>query len=467
MVTENAYGRRLLIPAFLFLAGFLLLNGCGKKEREDPTINSYFQGRLTVDPAVDSVADYREFEIVVGQSGPDGLDTLGYAVTDSTGYFAMDVVAPQKGIYPILISRRGVILRMDEIALAGGDTATLNATFPLGNRLLRINSKENAAVMAYKNTIALHNQMLRELVAASESYDVGEVGRIVGQSATILWSLRENFPNTLGGELAAAHSVELLGGWNDSLAVERAQLIEPDNPRFIEVARTARQATARLQGPEAGIALLRSYIERVTDPDVKAALHVELVAAYMDNGQTEEATQAADEIVSGFPGTRWADWAQRAVYDFENLMPGTLAPSFSIRTWEGSTFALDSLRGHIVLLEFYRPEDPSYQNEVAVRNALYQVAGSQPFEIVSISMQPDYEINEAFYDGRQFPGIRAIAPIAPRVGDDVVALYNIHTLPRRFLIDQNGEIYGRYDGYAINAVVEDVARIALGADQPS
>lgn len=466
MVNKHFNMRIAPVTVLLFLFGLMLLNGCGR-EADDPSIKSLFQGQLAVDPAVDSVADYRDFEIVVGQSGPDGLDTLGYAITDSTGHFVMEISAPQKGIYPLLISRRGTMLRMDEIAIAEGDTATLKATFPLGNRYLRINSKENAAVVAYKNTMALHNQALREMVGASESYDINEVGRLIGQSATILWSMRESFPNTLGGDLATAQSIELLGGWNDSLVVERAQMIEPSNPRYVEVVRTARQAQSRLQGPEAGITLLRSYMEPVTDPDLKAALHVELVAAYMDNGLTEEATQAADEIVASYPDTPWAEWARRAAYDFEHLMPGMLAPSLTIETWDGSTITLDSLRGHLVLLEFYRPEDPSYQNELGVRNALFQVAGNQPFEIVSISMQPDPEINEAFLDGRSFPGIRAVAPVAPEQGDDVVAMYNVQTLPRRFLIDQSGEIYGRYDGYAINAIIEDVARLALEEDQPS
>lgn len=448
---------KLRITPIILLTIIFLASAC-RTEAEQLAIHSVLQGRLTVDAQVDSIPDYRNFEVVVGQSGTGGLDTLGYAITDSTGFFSMEIEAPERGIYPLLISRYGTILKIDEMVVAEGDTAILNASFPVGQRPLVIRSRENAALMAYKNTMTLHNQALLEKLQ-TEDPNSDAIAQTMGQTATILWSMRENYENTIGGLLAAARSVVLLSGWNDSLLIERAELIEPSNPSYVEVARSASQAITRLEGPDRGLETLQSFIEPVENEAVRAALQAELVAAYMEHDRPDQARAAAAELAEQFPDTPWADWADRAMYDFENLMPGMEAPNFEAITWDGDSVVLDSLRGTTILLEFYRPEDPVYQRELETRNALYQIAGDRPFEVISVSMQPDPEINEAFFQDRAFPGIRIIAPIAPPEGDDIIAKYNVHVVPRRFLIDARGEIYGRYDGEAMLNVQEDLATV--------
>ena len=435
---------------------------CGQQDassavpvRDDP-VRSHLSGRLTVSADVDSVADYRGFEVLVALDNQGQPDTLGYAETDSAGAFQLDVTAPTRGIYAIVISRRGQILKLGELAVADGDSATLDATFPMGNRRLRLRSPENAAWAAYQNTKAQHNNNLLALIQGGQ-YDENGVRNHVEQTTMIFWNMRSTFPNTMGGEVASAEAVIMLGGWNDSLALARAREISPQNINFADVGRAARQAQARIAGQEAALQLVRDFQARADEDEERAQLQSEIVLAHMDSLQHGEALAAAQELAATYPGSPWARWADRAVYELENLLPGMAAPAFAVRTATGDSLALESLRGRVVLLEFYRPQDEVYQREFEARNALAEVAGEDSLSLVSISLEPDTLLNEAFLEGRDAPGFHAFAPDAQE--NMLVRTYNVNVLPTRFLIDFDGNIVGKYVGGTMAALREDILEL--------
>ncbi len=449
----------------LAVAAVLLLASCtGNEPTDTEGINSYLEGQLSVLAEVDSVQDYRGFEVLVVYQDDEKVDTLGFAETDSAGVFRMGVQAPRPGIYPLIISRNGTILAVDELAVAEGDSATVQASFPQGNRPLRIRSQENAAWMAYRNTKAQYNQAIARLVQDGQ-YSPQDMAQSVGQTASILWSMRENYARTLGADLASAESAVMMEGWNDSLVVARAGVIEPENAGFVQVARAARRAQSRLKGAPAGLDLLKEFIARARDDEQRAALHSELVIAYLENDQPEEAQEAALALGRDYPDTEWAAWARNVVYDFENLMPGMQAPDFSLTTTGGDTLTLQQLRGNYVLLEFYAPGEETYQRELPARAALFAATQGEPFRIVSVSMQPDSLLNEAFVEGRTFPGIHVWEPngLHSRIANQ----YNVHLLPRRFLIDPDGKILSKYEGSGMVSLQEEVAFLLSRKDQPS
>ena len=448
----------------LFLAWMgcsLVLVGaaCGQQEtagttpRGDTTVQSYLAGRLTVSADVDTVQDYRGFEVLVALDNQGEPDTLGYGETDSTGAFQLDITAPTRGIYALIISRRGQILKLGELAVAEGDSATLDAAFPMGNRRLRIRSEENAAWAAYQNTKIQHNNGLLALVQSGQYEEAGARNR-VEQTTMIFWNMRSTFPNTMGGEVAAAEAVIMAAGWNDSLAVARAHDIAPNNINYAEVGRAARQAQARLAGQEAALQLVRDFQERALDDDQRAQLQSEIVLAHMDSLQHDEALAAARALAVDYAGTAWARWADRATYELENLLPGMEAPDFAVRTSEGDSLALDDLQGTLVLIEFYQPQDQVYQREFEGRNALHATVGEDSLRIVSISMEPDTLLNEAFLEGRNAPGFHVFVPDG--LENITARRYNVNVLPTRYLIDAAGNIIGKYVGGAMAALQEDI-----------
>ena len=413
------------------------------------SVRSTLTGRLTVLAEVDPTEDYRDFEVLVAVDNQGAPDTLGYGVTDSTGAFYIEVTAPARGIYALLVSRRGTMLKLGQLAVAEGDSAMLNAAFPLGNRQLRVRSVENAAWMAYRNTKAQHNNSLLELAQGGAYSESAALAR-VEQTTMILWEMQTMFPNSMGAEVAAADAVLMAGGWNDSIAVARAHEIGADNVRFVDVGRAARQAQARLYGQAEALALLDAFRERAVTEDQRAQLSSESVVAHMDSMEYDAAQDAARALAAAHPESVWAQWAERAIYEIQHMLPGMAAPDFNVITAEGDALALQDLRGRLVLLEFYQPQDEVYQRELEGRNALLAQVGADFLQIVSVSMAADTLLNEAFFDSREAPGLHVYAP------EGLARLYNVNVLPTRFLLDASGKIAAKYVGGAFGAIYEEV-----------
>lgn len=420
---------------------------CARAEQSPPRVRSSFEGTISIRPEVDLSKNYRGFEVLVAQSKDGEPDTLGYAVTDSSGYFSMQVTAPARGMYGLVISRVGQILASGRIIIADGDSASLVAAFPLNGRTMRIRSLENSAWQAYQNTLAQHERDLVELVQ-SGAYEEEAVNARYSQTTAILWELQQTFPNSMAGELAAAEAIVMGSGWNDSLAVARMRELSGSNARFTDAARSARHAQARLAGQSAALALLDEMTERTESSVQRAEIASERVLAYMDSSQFDTALAVAQSMREDFVDTQWATWAERATYEIQNLLPGMEAPNFAVRDASGDSLSLQDLRGKHVILEFYRPEDDLYQRELPGRNNIFTVLGADQVEIVSISMQPDTLVNEGFFEERVAPGRHVYG------GLDVAQQYNIHVLPTRYVIDPQGNLVDKYIGGTMAALYE-------------
>lgn len=438
---------------------------CGQEDSSEVSVSrqpahSHLSGRLVVSAEIDATQDYSGFEILVAVDNEGEPDTLGYGMTDHNGDFALDITAPVRGVYAIVISRNEQILKIGEIAVAEGDSARLEATFPVGQQLLRIRSPENGAWMAYQNTKAQHNTRLLELLQTGSYTDETARAQIL-QSSIILWGMQTTFANTMGSEAAASEAVIMAAGWHDSLAVAWAHEIPPTYINYAGVGRIARQAQARLFGQEAALALVREFQERAIDDDQRAQLQSERVLARLDSLEQEEALQEATRMAETYAGTVWEQWAERAIYEIEYLMPGMDAPTFAIRTATGDSLTLPVLHGRHVILEFYRPQEPIFQRELGGRNLLLEEAGQEALAIVSLSLEPDSLLNDAFLDGRDIPGHHVFL-----TQGDLPRRYNVNVLPTRYLLDPDGKIVAKYIGGAMAALRETVlARLPPAAEQ--
>ena len=434
----------------------VLVAACGSGQaQEQPRIESVFEGQITVHPDVDPTENYSGFTVLVIQPVGRSIDTLGIAQTDTSGAFSMTISAPERAVYPYVVQRRGNVLHEGELVVAEGDSATLRMQLPVRG-LARIRSPENDALMAYRNTMALHRQTMVD--GLQDAYDEARIGQSVRQTSSILWGLREGFPGSYVADLAAVESIAMIQGWNDSLTVARAVALSPTNPRYAEALRIARQAEAERNGKVAALNLLEEAIaqarESGADANVRASLMAEVVRTHLDSLDRDDALQAARTLRSEYPNTEWAEWASRAEYEAENLLPGSTAPDFSVTTTDGETLSLDAIGERPVLLEFYRPQNALYREQIPTRNAIYEGTQAQDLQIISISLEPDSVLNEAFRDGRSLPGHHVIAPEGNE--SPLLETYNIASLPTRVLIDAEGRIVNKYLGTAIVALQEDI-----------
>ena len=451
----------------------LVLAACG---RDEQGVRSVLRGDVRLRADVDStLTDQSGFEVLVADRQEGRFDTLGFATTDRAGAFEMTITAPERGVYPLLISRGGPTLSVDELVVAEGDTARLQAELPTERRQLRIRSLENDAWGAYQNTKAQHNQSLLQTLqtSAADSADstagasrtTSAMTQRVEQTSAILWSIRESFPGTFAADLASAEAVMMLDAWNDSLLIARSEEIQATNPNFVGVARALRRARARRDGQAAAIGVLQQALEEVDDREAKAALRAEIVRAHMDSLEVEAAQAEAQVLQAEYPGTAWARWAGRTIYELEHLMPGMEAPALAVTTTEGEWVNLDSLRGQTVVLEFYRPTDPTFQQELGLRRTLFEAARAEqkPFTLLSISLEPDTLVNEALLEGRNIPGRHVFTPDG--LEDPLAQAYNVSVLPSRYLIGPRGTLEGKYFGGAMPALYED-ALVLLGLVDP-
>ena len=441
----------------------ILATGC-ETPSPDP-IRSQLEGRITVRSSVDTSGNYDGFRVLVLNAQGRSIDTLGIGVTDRKGHFAMTVEAPERGVYPLTIwGRRGQQrLATTEFVVAEGDSATLKATFPLNRRRLRVRSSENSAFAGYRNTLAQHRRAIVKQLQ-TDATDSIAMSRRIRQTSSVLWSLRETFPGTYAGQLAATESLSLLDGWNDSLLVARARTIRPANPRYVEAVQIARRAVARRHGQAAALALLDTFKTRAqTDPQ-RAGVDAVRVQAFIDSLKSEAALSTAQNLKNDFPDTKWAEWADGAMYEVNNLMPGATAPNVTAQTVSGDSVSLRDLRGHPVVLEYYRPGNDLFARQLATRNTLYQATRPDSVSFLSVSVDPDTLLYRAFVDNRTIQGTNIIAPSGTE--DSIATAYNVVDVPTRYLIDADGTIVGQYEGAAFLSLQEDLTRM-LGTSQMS
>jgi len=454
LFSTNALRRSVRGTLFLVL-GLAVVLGC---RTETDTIESHLRGTITVRASIDSTADNGGFRVLVVDANGRTLDTLGQAVTQTDGTFEMGVTAPERGIYALTLwGRQGQQrLASTDYVVADGDSGRLQVELPVDRGRLRVRSDENAALMAYRNTLAQHRRTILKQVRA-ETVDSTAVDRSVRQTSSILWSLQDTFPGAYASQLAAVESLSLLAGRSDSLVVARAGTLEGSNPRFIDAVRIARQAEARLRGQDAALALLTEFEDRAATNEQRAGVQSLRVRAFIDSLQAKAALSAAQSLKNQYPDTRWAEWADRAMYEVNNLLPGSEAPSLRARTIAGDSLSLRGLQGRPVVLEYFRPGKNLYARQLPTRNALYRSTRADSVAFVSVSVDPDTLVYQAFAEGRTFPGHAVIA--SEGRDDPLVTTYNVADLPTRVLIDADGQIVGRYPGTAFLTLQEDLTRL--------
>jgi peroxiredoxin len=124
------------------------------------------------------------------------------------------------------------------------------------------------------------------------------------------------------------------------------------------------------------------------------------------------------------------------------IEPGLPAPAFSLPVLGGeSELSLESLRGKVVLVNFWATWCKPCEDEMPAMENLYRTLGSRGFELVAISVDDDRLAVEEFVDrlGLSFP---ILLDPGKRVSD----AYQSYRFPESYLIDRGGVLVARYIG---------------------
>lgn len=136
-----------------------------------------------------------------------------------------------------------------------------------------------------------------------------------------------------------------------------------------------------------------------------------------------------------------------------------VAPSFTLNDMDGEVLTLESLRGNVVLLNFWATWCPPCRREMPSMERVYQTMSGEAFTVVAIN---EYEDADHVF---AYVGQLGTSPSFPILFDrdsSVAEAYDVRGLPSTYLIDKRGRIRyqaigGReYDHPAVISIIEEL-----------
>jgi peroxiredoxin len=138
---------------------------------------------------------------------------------------------------------------------------------------------------------------------------------------------------------------------------------------------------------------------------------------------------------------------------------GSIAPAFTLPDLDGKPVALASMKGKVVILDFWATWCPPCKEEIPHFVRLQSKYKPQGLEIVGLALD--------------LGGAKEVRPFAEEhdvnytmlIGnEDVAKAYgNVTMIPTTFVLDRNGKIVQRFIGYTAPEVFEETIRPLLAA----
>lgn len=149
--------------------------------------------------------------------------------------------------------------------------------------------------------------------------------------------------------------------------------------------------------------------------------------------------------------------AKAHIFEIDHLQMDMTAPDFSFKTLDGKEFKLSSLRGKVVLLNFWAtwcaPCVAKIPELKGIAARLKDRGLGEKFEILNISLDDFREVLDGVVQSQSIPGIQAWDPAGR--DNPIAEMYNVQKLPVWFVIDDKGVIRGKsYTGNDLSGSVE-------------
>ena len=129
--------------------------------------------------------------------------------------------------------------------------------------------------------------------------------------------------------------------------------------------------------------------------------------------------------------------------DVAPFAAGDTAPAFTAEKLDGGSLSLASLRGRVVLLNFWGVSCPPCRIEMPELQAMHRRLAGRGLVVLGVT-----EMNPTPEEARRFlTEIGASYPVVLDPGERLGALYRIEAHPTTFVIDARGTITFVNDGY--------------------
>jgi hypothetical protein len=438
---------------FILISAVLILSACSQDERVEPFYQAHITGSITVDEELDSSRDYSGIELKILRPDTLGLmnDTLFYAITDESGHYAADARIPQSDIYSLTISRRANQLGRVNLVLADRDTVRFDAQLPDIEETFVVQSRENDLFRSYERLQTGVNRLFQFANAGYVTQDTLDME--LRKWSDMFWDFYLENHDSFAGEESAATSIGLLEGWEDSLMIERLNVVIDSNPSLIPF---AAQVGTSYYSNEYGLDRALSFIDNLKSKNINERVNMELkmsqIKMLYDSARVDAARLELDEFKSQYLDFRdAARWVERFEYDLTSLAPGSELPDFEMISIEGDTITRESMLGTPFVLEFTRLDNFLYQQQFERNIAIYHIYKNYNVEFVTIPLHATSVVMNAFFEERA-----RLWPFAQPGMFDEASLredFNLNILPTRILVDENGIIVRKYEGTEFNDIV--------------
>ena len=126
-------------------------------------------------------------------------------------------------------------------------------------------------------------------------------------------------------------------------------------------------------------------------------------------------------------------------YGAELLKPGADAPDITLSTIDGKPFALSSMRGKYVVLDFWASWCPDCRKDAPIIVALHDKFAAKGVEFVGVSFD---KTREAWRAGVEKLGIKytQVGDLKPMRDSEVAKAYHVKWIPTMYVIDPQGKV---------------------------
>ncbi|MEO7716049.1 MAG: TlpA disulfide reductase family protein [Capsulimonas sp.] len=128
------------------------------------------------------------------------------------------------------------------------------------------------------------------------------------------------------------------------------------------------------------------------------------------------------------------------------LPAGSKAPAFSTRTVQGAPLSLKSLRGKVVLMDFWATWCGPCRMATPMMQSLHKQFHAKGLKVIGISVDDSSTTNQVKPFMKSF-GVTYTMSASPEQNRSMAAKYNAGTIPTVFLIDKKGVIRWSGIGY--------------------
>ncbi len=129
------------------------------------------------------------------------------------------------------------------------------------------------------------------------------------------------------------------------------------------------------------------------------------------------------------------------------LPAGTPAPAFTTQTVAGRPLSLKSLRGKVVLLDYWATWCGPCQAATPTLEALHRRFGSQGLRVVGLSVDDPRSVAGVKPFMKHF-GMTYIVSASPVQNGHAQYAYHVSGIPSQFLIDKKGIVRWSQSGYS-------------------